>query len=53
MRIEFIEVNDDLAAEADRLFPESTWSELVEYALSVVVDMVTSAGEDSHAEVPV
>ena len=52
MRIEFIVVPDDLAAEADRLWPDSTWSEVVEYGLALAVQLAHEAGEDDHREDP-
>lgn len=47
MRIEFVDVPVDLAAAVDQLWPDSTWSEVIEHALDLLVDDALHTDRDN------
>jgi hypothetical protein len=52
MRLEHIEVDDALADAADRLWPDQTWSEVIDFALGLLIDMTEQANDDRHELTP-
>jgi hypothetical protein len=38
VRLEHIDISDDLAAECDRLWPDATWSAVIAHALTLAVE---------------
>ena len=48
MRLAHIEIPDDLAAAADRLWPDATWGEVLTHALGLAVADTEHAADDVH-----
>jgi hypothetical protein len=48
MRIEHVDLDDDLVAAADRLWPSWTWSEVLQFGLTLAVQ----AAQESHDDNP-